>query len=119
MARRADPERIFQARRDAIRNTLTDYGMSLEDAERWCDAWAAEAERLDLPKDANYWTVGDVWIAEQRAARHRPGGVTPPGDDRPRARPPLSICGVHHELVWSAASLGWRRTTPAQAPWAS
>jgi hypothetical protein len=52
MPRRADPERIHQARRIAVRNGLTDYGMSLEDAERWCDAWEAEAERLAVPKDA-------------------------------------------------------------------
>ena len=72
MARRADPERTHQARRAATRNGLTDYGMPLEEAERWCDAWEAEAERLGLPKDANYWTVGSAWIAEQRAARGRP-----------------------------------------------
>ena len=35
MSRRADPERIFQARRDAIRNTLTGSGMTLEAAERY------------------------------------------------------------------------------------
>jgi len=72
LSRRADPERIHQARRAATLNGLTDYGMSLEDAERWCDAWEAEAARLELPKDKNYWTVGSAWIAEERAAR-RPG----------------------------------------------
>jgi hypothetical protein len=39
MARRADPERIHRARRVAVRNGLTDSGMSLEDAERWCNGW--------------------------------------------------------------------------------
>jgi len=72
MTRHADPERIHQARRAATRNGLTDHGMPLEEAERWCDAWEAESERLDLPKDKNYWTVGSAWIAEERAAR-RPG----------------------------------------------
>jgi hypothetical protein len=72
VARRADPERIHQARRAAVRNSLTDYGMSLGDAERWCDSWEAEAARRELPKDRDYWTVGSAWIAEQRAAR-RPG----------------------------------------------
>jgi len=43
MTRHADPERIHQARRAATRNGLTDHGMSLEDAERWCDAWETEA----------------------------------------------------------------------------
>ena len=53
MARRANTERIHQARRAATRNELTDYGMSVEDAERWCDAWEAEAAGRGLPKDGN------------------------------------------------------------------
>jgi hypothetical protein len=43
MSRRADPARIFQACRDAIRNTLTGSGMSLEIANRWCGAWELNA----------------------------------------------------------------------------
>jgi hypothetical protein len=73
MVRRADPERIFRARRIATRNGLTDYGMPREDAERWCDSWEAEAARLELPKDKIYWTVGAAWIAEQRSERRKPG----------------------------------------------
>jgi hypothetical protein len=72
MARRSDPERILQARRAAIRNTLTGSGMSLEDAERWCDAWGFEAAGRGLPKDGDYWTAGAAWIAAERAGR-RPG----------------------------------------------
>ena len=67
MARRADPERIFQARRDAIRNTLTGLGMSLEMAERWCDAWEIEATGRGLPKDGSYSQAGSDWIAAERA----------------------------------------------------
>ena len=69
MSRRADPERIFQARRDAIRNTLTGSGMPLEIAERWCDAWELEAAGRGLAKDADYWQDGQEWIAAERAAR--------------------------------------------------
>jgi hypothetical protein len=69
VARRADPERIHQARRAAVRNGLTDHGMPLEEAERWCDAWEAEATARGLPKDRDYWTIGSAWIAEQRAAQ--------------------------------------------------
>ena len=69
MARRADPERIFQARRDAIRNTLTGSGMSLETAERRCDAWEIEAAGRGLPRDGAYWQLGSEWIAAERAAR--------------------------------------------------
>ena len=72
MARRADPGRIFQARRDAIRNALTGSGMPLETAERWCDAWEIEAAGRGLPKDGTYWQAGAEWIAAERAAR-RPG----------------------------------------------
>ena len=72
VARRADPERIHQARRAAIRNTLTGSGMGLEVAERWCDAWVLEATGRGLPKDGDYWRVGAAWIAAERAAR-RPG----------------------------------------------
>ena len=71
MARRADPKRIHQARRAAVRNGLTDYGGSLEDAERWCDAWEIEAAVRELPRDGNYWTVGSAWIAEQRAMHRK------------------------------------------------
>jgi hypothetical protein len=69
MARRADPERIFQARRDAIRNTLTGSGMSLETAERWCGAWELEAAGRGLPRDGAYWTAGAEWIARERGVR--------------------------------------------------
>jgi hypothetical protein len=72
MSRRSTPERIFQARRDAIRNTLTGSGMPLETAERWCDAWELEAAGRGLPRDGAYWIEGGKWIAAVRAAR-RPG----------------------------------------------
>ena len=72
IARRADPERIFMAWRMATRNSLTDTWMSLETAERWCDAWVLEATGRCLPRDSNYWTAGAEWIAEERDAR-RPG----------------------------------------------
>ena len=72
MAPRSDPERIFQAWRTAIRNNLTRSGMSVETAERWCDAWELEAAGSELPRNSAYWEAGQEWIAAQRAAR-RPG----------------------------------------------
>jgi hypothetical protein len=72
MARRADPERIHEARRIAVCNTLTGSGMSLEAAEQWCDAWILEATGRGLPRHAAYWQLGEEWIAAERAAR-RPG----------------------------------------------
>jgi hypothetical protein len=72
MSRRSTPERIFQVRRAAVRNTLTGSGMSLEAAERWSDAWILEATGRGVPRDAAYWQLGEEWIAAERAAR-RPG----------------------------------------------
>lgn len=59
-------ERIHQARRAAIRNRLTDYGMDQAEAERWCDAWEAQASRQGIERSSAYWDVGRLWIAEQR-----------------------------------------------------
>jgi len=72
MARQADPQRIYEAWRIAVRNTLTDTGIPLEDAERWMTRWEVEAAVRGLPRDSDYWTVGSAWIAEQRAMRRRP-----------------------------------------------
>jgi hypothetical protein len=54
MSRRADPERVYQARRAGVRNTLTGSGMSLDTAERWCDAWEIEADGRGLPRDGTH-----------------------------------------------------------------
>jgi hypothetical protein len=73
MARRADPQRIDEARRAAFRNNLVGSGMSVETAERWCDAWEIEATGPGISRDEwGYWHAGEAWIAEERAAR-RPG----------------------------------------------
>ena len=69
MARHADPECIHQARRAAVRNGLTDFGMPLEEAERWCDAWELEAATREIPTTGDFWTVGDAWIAEEWATQ--------------------------------------------------
>jgi hypothetical protein len=73
MARRADPERIFTARRMAIRNILTDEGMPPELAETWCHAWEVHGEELGLDRlTSEYWTLGSAWIHEQRQRRKQP-----------------------------------------------
>jgi len=72
MTRRADPQRIHEARRAAVRNNLMGSGMSHEMADRWCDAWELEATGRGLPRDGGYWQAGEGWIASERAAR-RPG----------------------------------------------
>ena len=72
MARRGDPERIFEAQRAGLRARLSGTGMRSETADRWLDAWVLEATGRGLVKDGAYWQAGWDWIAEERAAR-RPG----------------------------------------------
>ena len=72
MARRSDPERIFQAWRAAVRHSLMDTGMDEATANRWCDAWELEPAGHGLVRDAAYWQGAYDSIAAERAAR-RPG----------------------------------------------
>jgi hypothetical protein len=65
-------ERINQARRAAIRNRLISSGRDPAVAERWCDAWEAEAALRGLERGSDYWDAGKVWIDSQCAARKRP-----------------------------------------------
>lgn len=46
--------------------------MAPETADRWLDAWELEAAGRGLPRDREYWEIGETWIAAERAAR-RPG----------------------------------------------
>ena len=72
MSRRADPDRLHQARRAGTLRRLEVTGISVELAERWVAAWEREAEIRDLPRDGAYWDAGWTWIAEQRSARKVP-----------------------------------------------
>jgi hypothetical protein len=72
MARRADPDRIFEARRSAVLYSLMDTGMDEAAADRCCGEWIIEATNRGLPKDAEYWRRGAEWIAAERAARRTP-----------------------------------------------
>ncbi len=65
-------EAIYQGRRAAVRNGLKDTGMDLDVAERWCDAWEAEATRQTIIRSSAYWDLGKLWIEEQRSTRKRP-----------------------------------------------
>jgi hypothetical protein len=73
ISRRSTPERIFTARRAAVRNVLATEGMAVETADAWCDAWQDEDERLGLDRaSSEYWTLGLAWIHEQRMRRKLP-----------------------------------------------
>ena len=65
-------QRIDQARRAAIRNRLISTGKDPDVAERWCDAWEAEAALRALKRDGDYWEAGKLWIDAQCAARKQP-----------------------------------------------
>lgn len=68
MGRRADPERIYQARRAAVSSKLTGPGVidALE-AEHRIAAWEREAERQGLDRlTPAFWEAGDRWMAAQR-----------------------------------------------------
>jgi len=73
MSRRGDPQRIYQAGRAAIRNRLLSDGLSPERTEYWLTAWELEASVRQMATTGDFWTVGDAWIAEQRALGRRPG----------------------------------------------
>jgi len=72
MTRRSDPERIHEARRAAIRNRLISGGKDPAVAERWCDAWEAEAALRGIERGSDYWEAGRLWIDAQCAARKQP-----------------------------------------------
>ena len=42
--------------------------MDRDVANRWCDAWEAEAALRDLTRDSDYWEAGKLWIDAQCAA---------------------------------------------------
>lgn len=65
-------ERIHQARRAAIRDRLISAGKDPTVAERWCNAWEAEAALRDLQRNSDYWEAGRAWIDAQCAARKAP-----------------------------------------------
>src|SRR6187200_1656939 len=86
MARHADPERIQQGRRAAPQR-LSDYGMSLEDAERWCDAWEARGGRPRVAQGLGLLAVEDCesmtyrhWLRMSSKRDTARGSRSGPGD---------------------------------------
>jgi len=73
VSRRAGPERIYTARRDAHLSRLTGSGMPAERAEAWCAAWEAEAALQGRERhEATFWRDGGRWIDAQRETRRGP-----------------------------------------------
>ena len=70
MARRADPERINEARRAAIRNVLIDEShIPAATADDWIAKWETEATARGMTPSSDYWTIGLVWMKEQRGPK--------------------------------------------------
>lgn len=60
--------KTIETRRAVIRDELVARGMPTKNADAWCDAWEAEARRLNIDRRTpDYWTLGSVWIREQKA----------------------------------------------------
>ena len=56
MSRRADPERIYLARRAAHLTILTGSGVSPDRAEQLVREWEANAEAAGIPRlEATFW----------------------------------------------------------------
>jgi len=73
MARRADPERIHDARREANLTRLVGQDGEFPDRARALIArWEAIADAEGRPHDQAFWQAGRDWIAAQRESGARP-----------------------------------------------
>jgi hypothetical protein len=57
---------IFQARRDAVRNSLTGSGMSLEAAKRWCELVRSRRPLVAADKRATLFSTISERIGDAR-----------------------------------------------------
>jgi hypothetical protein len=76
VSRRADPERIYEARRAAIRNRLIDeHRMAPELAEQWIRAWEVDAIDRGIERHSSvFWDGAEAWVAEKRSDRQSVNG---------------------------------------------
>ena len=73
MARRADPQKIYEAQRAGVRQRLIVHGVIPASAEAWIIAWeVATAGRVDLGRGGRYWDAGYDWITAEREQRRMP-----------------------------------------------
>jgi hypothetical protein len=69
MSRRADPERLYAARREATLRRLIGDGELPERAEEWIARWGVTEGR---PGDGGYWDAGYRWT--RRTTEVEPDG---------------------------------------------
>jgi hypothetical protein len=72
VSRRADPARIDEARRAAIRNRLIGEGMTETTSEAWIAERDSHAATDGLEPGRVYWERGWEWINAHRRLRVRP-----------------------------------------------
>lgn len=68
-------DRLYQVRRTECRDHVIRFGQSVEQAERWCEAWEREAESRGWQRTAEFWDHGRLWIDSQIAARRSPAAL--------------------------------------------
>jgi hypothetical protein len=73
VTRRADPERIYAARRAATFHRLVDADRLDElDAEHWIARWERHAAELELARfEPAFWENAAGWIRLERAEERR------------------------------------------------
>jgi hypothetical protein len=73
MSRPVEPNHAHLERRAAIRDIIMESrGLDRDVAERWCDAWEAEAALRGVEPGGAFWDDGKAWIDSQCAARRKP-----------------------------------------------
>ncbi len=72
MSRRSTPERIDEARHDAVRIRLIGSGMTECTADAWLAAWATRAAAEGIERGRAYWDGAWAWIDSERQACVRP-----------------------------------------------
>jgi hypothetical protein len=68
VARRPDPERIYEARREATLNRLIGEGELPDRAKALLVAWERQEASEGVDRYGDFWQAGWRWIAEQKAA---------------------------------------------------
>jgi hypothetical protein len=78
VSRRADPERIFAAKKAATIERLVGDGIPRTTVEAWVESWEGGAADIhDLRRDLDFWENGYQYVRREYDAGHKP---PPPPD---------------------------------------
>ena len=70
MAQRANPERIYEAKREGARRRLMGEGIPTAWVDAWFERW--EAQHNGDRHASDYWLRAHDWIAVEYGSGHRP-----------------------------------------------